>query len=654
MFVGMGGTESLTDPTPATSTLPPYVIVNQGTPGGGPSGATSAPPPIPGWDTLAAGSDDVLPNGQKLGPITEIIVAAKFNIGAILDNVRIFVSSAGNGGGPTPPVASDDLYVLPANTTPGTSFTSTQIAVASVSSASVLDNDTSGSTSGLTAQLVSRPKHDSSFQLNPDGTFTYVPDSTYNATDQSTDSFTYVATDGIDTSSPATVTIVTTGGTEDSDGDGVPDSVEALVPGGGDGNKDGTPDYLEPSVASLLGIDGQYWTITTSKGTLAGVHDSTLNSSLPAAPGGDNLAAGIFSFQVVGLSPGATDVVAITADSSAISPTFLNGFDELNPTNPGWTHFALGATTAPAVQISASRVSLTLEDGKGGDLDGKGDGTITVDGGPAFVTTGSPQDTDGDGVPDYEEVAASGGGDGNSDGALDYLEPKVASLTDASGVGWTLVTGLGRFADVANSSTLTSYPALPPSIDLIAGLFSFQVRGLQSGLAERDVVSIASASIGSVNAFYLFNPSTSAWTNFALDSDGIGADTQSGTGQSITLNLEDGARGDNDGHVDGTISVLGGPAVVTGTPFAPDIHFAVPHLTTGTITIASNVTALNGAQVQLLLMPGPSGGAQFGNVSIDQSTGSFIYTSSFTPANFDTGLPINAFAQLIHSDSFSY
>ena len=282
-FVGTGDSETLTDTNQYNSAAPPAVIVAiQGSSGSGPIGVVGGAPTTPGWDTLAATSDDIGIHGKSLGPITEIDLLSVNS--ETIDNVRIFVSFSSNGSGPTPPVASSDLYELPANTTPGTSFASTQIAVASVSSASVLANDTSGSGAQLTAQLVSGPKHDPSFKLKPDGTFTYVPDSTYNATDQSTDSFTYVATDGTDTSDVATVTIVTKGGTEDSDGDGVPDSVEALGPSDGDANKDGIPDYLEPAVASLLGADGEYWTITTSSGSLKDVHDSPLNPSLPATP----------------------------------------------------------------------------------------------------------------------------------------------------------------------------------------------------------------------------------------------------------------------------------------------------------------------------------------------------------------------------------
>jgi hypothetical protein len=198
----------------------------------------------------------------------------------------------------------------------------------------------------------------------------------------------------------------------------------------------------------------------------------------------------------------------------------------------------------------------------------------------------------------------------------------------------------GHSTDVVDYSAVAPNPALPAGVDLLAGLLSFQVSGFEPGLGERDVVSMTSAATGSVNGFDIVDPSIAGWTAFALDSDGIGADTTSGTGQSVTLNLKDGARGDYDRTIDGTITFVGGPVDATGTPFAPNIHFPVAHNTKGTITIPTNANQLNGASVQLVLLLGSGGGgsdAGYGIVSIDEATGSFIYTSDFTPKTFGGG-----------------
>ncbi|HVK07941.1 MAG TPA: ELWxxDGT repeat protein [Gemmataceae bacterium] len=65
----------------------------------------------------------------------------------------------------------------------------------------VLANDGVGG-AGLTAAVAAGPSH-GSLTLNPDGSFQYVPDPDFFGTD----TFTYTASDGTETSSPATVTI---------------------------------------------------------------------------------------------------------------------------------------------------------------------------------------------------------------------------------------------------------------------------------------------------------------------------------------------------------------------------------------------------------------------------------------------------------------
>jgi uncharacterized delta-60 repeat protein/uncharacterized repeat protein (TIGR01451 family) len=365
--------------------------------------------------------------------------------------------------------ASNVVYELPQGARPGQSFPSSQIAVANHSGASVLDGATAG-TAGATlhAHLVQGPADDPTFHLNDDGTFTYTPDAGFSGTDH----FTFVANDGTSDSNVAWVTIVTQGSPHDTDGDGVPDVVEAFAPNGGSFIRGGTPDYLLPNVASLVGADGQYW---------------------------------------------------------------------------------------------------------------------------------------------------------------------------------TLVTGDGTFSHVTNEPT-PQVPALPGDVSLPAGLFSFQVQGVTPG--SKTVVTMTPASSAGDSTFYELDTSTNTWSDFPLDTvTGIGADV--GPAGVVTLHLVDGGRGDEDAKTNGIITVVGGPASVTGTPFAKDLHQSVPHHAQGSITIPTGASQLNGAPVQLVLLHGQGNDPLRGSVTVDQNSGTFTYTSNFNPVD-RSGAPLPGWSDLIVNDSFAY
>src|SRR5262249_6730337 len=160
--------------------------------------------------------------------------------------------------------------------------------------------------------------------------FTYTPDSSFTGTDR----FTYIVDDGSGTgpSDPATVTIVSLNRPLDTDGDGVPDFVEAFVPPTNrliDGNSDGAPDYLEQNVASLPAADGRYWTLVGSGDVTQGqgfvhVDNVTPNSQgLPPVPAGLNVPAGLFRFQIKNLPQGSSADVRLIAPSSTDG---ANGF----------------------------------------------------------------------------------------------------------------------------------------------------------------------------------------------------------------------------------------------------------------------------------------------------------------------------------------
>jgi hypothetical protein len=392
-FVGMNDSETLSPDaasgTPSSGTPfpgPPGAIDPGGSASGGPiyvvdGGGNSAAPQ--GWVTLGATASDLGVHGVAMGPI----VAIKLNVVYYgdFDNLRLFVSTTATHPAPH---AHNDVYELPYYAGPGQTFTSQSIGPATPGgSPSVLDNDStinedsSGLLLPLHARLVTGPTHDPGFTLNPDGTFAYTPDSTF----PGTDSFTYVANDGTGDSNVATVTIVTNGSSQDSDGDGVPDYVEVFAPNNGDGNSDGALDYLQANVASLLAADRQYWTLVTSTDVTQGqgfIHvdnETPASRGLPPIPPGYSLPAGLFHYQIPNLHPGDSAVVRLTPASGTDGADAFLAYD--GRTN-SWITFPFDPSTGLGADISSSDITLHLTDGASGDFDGMRDGKLTFVGGP--------------------------------------------------------------------------------------------------------------------------------------------------------------------------------------------------------------------------------------------------------------------------------
>jgi hypothetical protein len=107
------------------------------------------------------------------------------------------------------PVAVENLY----STDEDTSLT--------VAAPGVLGNDSDVDGDALTAVLVAAPGN-GTLTFNTDGSFLYIPNSNFNGSD----SFTYKANDGTVDSNIATVTITINALPEDTDGDGIIDSVD--------------------------------------------------------------------------------------------------------------------------------------------------------------------------------------------------------------------------------------------------------------------------------------------------------------------------------------------------------------------------------------------------------------------------------------------
>ena len=111
-----------------------------------------------------------------------------------------------------------------------------------------------------------------------------------------------------------------------NDDDGVADALEAYAPNMGDGDADGTPDYLQADVASLpedggeLGSDEDYLTVAGPDGSemfsvatdeVAGARMAWRGGSQVVAgpPDGTQLLRGFLDFEVRNVTPGSTKTV---------------------------------------------------------------------------------------------------------------------------------------------------------------------------------------------------------------------------------------------------------------------------------------------------------------------------------------------------------
>ena len=152
--------------------------------------------------TLMPGHDNMInaivlqPNDGRLLALT--MGTGKFSVARFTMADRSSAVSANTtetvlDNDPGPPVAINDSYNAGENT------------MLSVAKPGVLSNDTDPNKRALTAALVAGPAH-GTLSLNGDGSFTYTPATNF----VGTDSFTYDATDGLATSSAATVTLTVT------------------------------------------------------------------------------------------------------------------------------------------------------------------------------------------------------------------------------------------------------------------------------------------------------------------------------------------------------------------------------------------------------------------------------------------------------------
>ncbi|MCP4629396.1 MAG: tandem-95 repeat protein [bacterium] len=173
----------------------------------------------------------------------------------------------------------------------------------------------------------------------------------------------------------------------DTDGDGVPDSVEAGAPNNGDGNNDGIADSQQAHVASFRNsVDGGYVTLATTNGFMLVDVQATGNPSPGDTPAGVVFPLGFFKFTVVTLP---LTGASFTVDLFLPSGVVLNEYYKYGST-PGnssnhWYNFSYDGTTG--TQFSTNKMSFFFQDGQRGDDDLISNGYVVDPGGPAFHNT---------------------------------------------------------------------------------------------------------------------------------------------------------------------------------------------------------------------------------------------------------------------------
>ncbi len=176
--------------------------------------------------------------------------------------------------------------------------------------------------------------------------------------------------------------VITTTGTVDSDGDGVPDVTEAQGANNGDSNNDGIPDKEQPYVASLPNAsDGRYLTLMTAEGHVLREVEAINTSSLETLPDGEDFPFGLLSFEIAGVSTGEDVTLTIALPSGvSVDSYYKYGKTSANP-NDHWYDFMFDGVTG--AQISTGMVLLHFRDGLRGDDDLLENGAIKEPGGPS-------------------------------------------------------------------------------------------------------------------------------------------------------------------------------------------------------------------------------------------------------------------------------
>ena len=175
---------------------------------------------------------------------------------------------------------------------------------------------------------------------------------------------------------------------------------------------------------------------------------------------------------------------------------------------------------------------------------------VDLDPTPNTITFNVMADSDGDGIPDSQETGGPNGGDANSDGISDSQQSNVVSVLNSANQYVTLVAPAGATITGAHTLGNPSPGNAPADITFPLGFVEFQLTGLIGGAATVDLLLPAGVT---ANTYWQYGATpdnaASHWYEFLYDGT-TGAEIN---GSVITVHLQDGARGDHDLTVNGTI-----------------------------------------------------------------------------------------------------
>lgn len=348
-----------------------------------------------------------------------------------------------------------------------------------------------------------------------------------------------LSTTGAVTSTSPFSGCVVPGPADDSDGDGIPDVVEAVLGLGAEHN---------PAVTVLPDDSGNLVTLSTSSGSLTGVAPADVDA---AAPTGVNIQH-LVDFSVTGLTPGQAVTVDISTHDTGTS--WWRYGQQVAGGYQSWYEWNYNPDTNLGAQlINPGEWLLHFRDGYFGDDDFDANGVIRDPGGPA---TGSPPGGDpttppsGPGAPPVNPtptpsptstasapaqpsilapaLASDAGADGTfsvdwaSDGATSY---EVTSLITAATNG----PSVARTNVNVTSSTSGSYH-LQPGEQLSLSVVAINVGGRSAATTARVVAPVDQTALHFAGA----------WRLRHHKADWLGSDERGRVGSKARISMQSG------------------------------------------------------------------------------------------------------------------